>query len=399
MKAIIATALAFPVLFLVLLVIPIVGGQDDVNAALSSCDVQVAVSGTQAAACGCGLGGVLNNVSSTGPSLLNPEGGASTSPTVGPELPPSKVKGFTAEQVKIATTIVATGKALNVPPRGIAIGIMTAYGESNLRNINYGDRDSIGIFQQRGNGAWGSRADRMNPAVASANFFKALTKVPGWEGMEPTLAAHAAQVNADPYYYQPYWDLGLKLYSALEGTLAAKLANPDVVTCAVAGPGTSDVQFTPSGIAYVGAFPPDQLRARAEKFVQAGKSDPYFHANGGTWYRKCQRFVANLSGRIASGFPTASDGWAHAVATKAAHPATAPDGQSPPVGAWLYFKDSNPAGHVTVYLGDGLAAGTDLPTSGQIGIVAADAPVTKWGQTYLGWVAPWGAPNTGSKGA
>ena len=50
--------------------------------------------------------------------------------------------------------------------------MMTAIGESNLVNVNYGDLagpDSRGLFQQRANGAWGSYADRMNPRIAATN--------------------------------------------------------------------------------------------------------------------------------------------------------------------------------------------------------------------------------------
>lgn len=313
----------------------------------------------------------------------------------------ASVPGFNAEQVRNAAAVVAAGKALNVPERGIAIGLMTAYGESNLINVDHGDAvgpDSRGIFQQRDNGAWGSYADRMNPTRAAASFFTKLLEVPGWQSMEPTLAAHAVQINADPYHYAKYWSIGLKLYGALEGTDAASLANPSEVVCAEPAAGSTGMQFTPSGVAYVGAYAPDELMARARRYDTAGGSDPYFGDNAG-WYRLCQHFAANLSGRSSSGFPTAADGWSHFVATGAAHPATAKDGQAPPVGAWLYWKGSDPAGHVAVYLGNGLIATTDLPDSNEIGIVPATDPVTKWNQNYLGWAAPWAAAGTGSKAA
>lgn len=325
---------------------------------------------------------------------------ASNAPVAATGLP--KVEGFSEEQVKNAAQIVAAGKALNVPPRGLAIGLMTAYGESTLHNVDHGDTagpDSRGLFQQRT--SWGSLTDRLNPYTAATAFFKALLKVPGWQGMAPTQAAHAVQANADPNYYAPYWETGLKLYAALQGTSAAALANPVVANCTsgTGDSGTSQIAFTTSGTPYVGEFQPVELMARAQAFVDAKTSDPYFHTVNGSWFRKCQHFVANLSGRATSGFGTAADGWSHFVSTGAAHPATAPDGQAPPVGAWLYWRSAfNPAGHVTVYLGNGKSASTDLPVEGRVGIVPADAPATDWHQTYLGWAAPWAAPGTGSKG-
>ncbi|GAB3868554.1 hypothetical protein GCM10028801_44670 [Nocardioides maradonensis] len=368
----------------------------DGAAAGSSSGAVVPAVGTGAGCCGGGPDPLAQLGIGPVAATVSPQG-------LGQQGAPPSVPGFAADQVRNAMAVVGAGKTLNIPPRGIAIGLMTAYGESKLHNINYGDRDSIGIFQQRNNGAWGTTADRMSPQVAAANFFKALLRVPGWQGMSPTLAAHAVQANADPNYYQPYWQTGLRLYAALQGTAAAQLANPASFDCSsTTTGGTSQISFTTSGVAYVGPYPPDQLMARAQAFVQAGTYDPFFHTVNGSWYRKCQHFVANLSGRAMSGYNTAADGWAHYVSTSAAHPATAADGQSPPIGAWLYFKSANAgdtAGHVVVYLGNNMIASTDLPTTGRVGIVPASMPITKWHQTYLGWAAPWAAPGTGSSAA
>ena len=97
---------------------------------------------------------------------------------------------------------------------------MTAIGESTLTNVDHGDfvgPDSRGLFQQRANGAWGSYADRMNPRIAATNFFRALLGVSGWESMQPTLAAHAVQRNADPTYYAPYWNYAVLIVGTLGG--------------------------------------------------------------------------------------------------------------------------------------------------------------------------------------
>jgi surface antigen len=130
----------------------------------------------------------------------------------------TKLDGYTGEQLRNAAAIMNAGKTLNLPARGQMISVMVALGESSLRVLDHGDGagpDSRGLFQQRDNGAWGSYADRMDPARSAGNFIKALQKVAGWEQLEPTIAANRVQRNADPYHYQKYWPEAVKLVQAL----------------------------------------------------------------------------------------------------------------------------------------------------------------------------------------
>ena len=133
---------------------------------------------------------------------------------------PASVAGYSGDQLANAAVIITTGADLAVPARGQAIAVMTAMGESSLRVVDHGDTagpDSRGLFQQRDNGAWGTYADRMNPATSAAMFYRALLAVPGWETLEPTLAAHAVQRNADPNHYTRYWPAALEVVTALTG--------------------------------------------------------------------------------------------------------------------------------------------------------------------------------------
>ncbi|MBO0727922.1 MAG: peptidoglycan DD-metalloendopeptidase family protein [Acidimicrobiaceae bacterium] len=143
---------------------------------------------------------------------------ASTSPAGAP--------GLDAEQSANAAKIIAAGRAPGVypgypdglPVRGQAIAIMTALGESGLRVLDHGDTagpDSRGLFQQRS--SWGSLADRMDPTVSATLFYNALIQVPGWQTIQPTLAAHAVQRNADPHYYTQFWDQAASIVAALGG--------------------------------------------------------------------------------------------------------------------------------------------------------------------------------------
>lgn len=133
---------------------------------------------------------------------------------------PANVAGYSGEQLENAGAIVDAGNALGVPSYGVNIAVMTAIGESGLRVLDRGDAagpDSRGLFQQRGNGAWGSYEDRMDPTISATNFYKALLKVPGWQQMDPTEAAHAVQGNADPNHYTKFWTTAQQLVAQLTG--------------------------------------------------------------------------------------------------------------------------------------------------------------------------------------
>jgi surface antigen len=145
-----------------------------------------------------------------------------------------KVDGYSTEQLRNAAAIMNAGKSLNLSAKGQMVSVMVALGESGLRVLDIGDGagpDSRGLFQQRGNGAWGSYADRMNPTTSAANFIKALKGVAGWELLEPTIAANRVQRNADPYHYQKYWPEAVKLVQALSSSKFSLQGND----CAVPG--------------------------------------------------------------------------------------------------------------------------------------------------------------------
>lgn len=130
------------------------------------------------------------------------------------------IAGYTGEQLTNASAIIDAGNSLGVPSYGVNIAVMTAMGESGLRILDKGDAagpDSRGLFQQRDNGVWGSYSDRMDATISSTNFYKALLKVPGWQQMQPTEAAHAVQGNADPSYYTKFWTTAQQVVAGLTG--------------------------------------------------------------------------------------------------------------------------------------------------------------------------------------
>ncbi|HEY0246819.1 MAG TPA: hypothetical protein VGC45_01035 [Gryllotalpicola sp.] len=133
-------------------------------------------------------------------------------------VPRGPIAGFCQAQLVNAAQIMTAARARGIGVRTQAVGVMTAIGESRLRNLSYGDAagpDSRGIFQQRDNGAWGTLADRMDPYTASVNFFLKLTSVDGWRTMAPTRLAHVVQGNADPDYYARFWPEAQTIVGAL----------------------------------------------------------------------------------------------------------------------------------------------------------------------------------------
>ncbi|MCT9819572.1 peptidase M23 [Microbacterium sp. W1N] len=125
---------------------------------------------------------------------------------------------YSDAQLANAQTIIAAGRDAGFGDRDVTIAVMTALGESSLRNIDYGDWEtsgvtnpdgtrttSIGLFQQQD--GWGTREQRLDPYTAATLFYRAMERrVPDRASVEPTLVAHRTQVNKDPQHYARYWD-------------------------------------------------------------------------------------------------------------------------------------------------------------------------------------------------
>ncbi|GGK36669.1 hypothetical protein GCM10010124_31640 [Pilimelia terevasa] len=98
---------------------------------------------------------------------------------------------------------------------------MTAMQESGLRNLPGGDRDSVGLFQQRPSQGWGTVAQLRDPAYAATKFYQRLAKVPGWERMSVTDAAQAVQRSAYPNAYAKHEPAAIRLLTAIGTGLPA----------------------------------------------------------------------------------------------------------------------------------------------------------------------------------
>ncbi|RVU20494.1 NlpC/P60 family protein [Streptomyces antnestii] len=124
-----------------------------------------------------------------------------------------------ADQVPNAKTIQATGVAMNIPARGQVVALATALQESGLRNLTYGDRDSLGLFQQRPSMGWGTASQILDPVHASTKFYEGLKKVSGWQSLSVTQAAQAVQKSGFPEAYAKWEPLATALQKAIEPLL------------------------------------------------------------------------------------------------------------------------------------------------------------------------------------
>lgn len=136
-------------------------------------------------------------------------------PTISAHVAGQGTVTMTDEQMGNAAIIVHVGEKTQVSDNGLVIAIMTALQESGLRNIDYGDRDSIGLFQQRPGAGWGTHDEIMDPNYSSVAFYggpnhpspphpRGLLGVSHWEQMDKGAAAQAVQVSAFPDAYKKW---------------------------------------------------------------------------------------------------------------------------------------------------------------------------------------------------
>lgn len=124
---------------------------------------------------------------------------------------------LTGEMRENAGIIFQVGKNLGVSDYGIVIALATAMQESSLKNIDYGDKDSVGLFQQRTSQGWGTLAQIMEAKYSARAFFggptgpnagkvRGLLDIKNWSTMSLAKAAQAVQISAFPDAYQK-WEL------------------------------------------------------------------------------------------------------------------------------------------------------------------------------------------------
>ncbi|WP_208298589.1 hypothetical protein [Streptomyces liangshanensis] len=130
---------------------------------------------------------------------------------------------MTPEQAGNAAVISAVGTTRGLPERAVTIALATALQESALRNLGHGDRDSLGLFQQRPSKGWGTAAQILDPVYAAGQFYDHLVKVPGYSRLPLTEAAQRVQRSGFPQAYAKHEPDAALLSAALTGRAPAAL--------------------------------------------------------------------------------------------------------------------------------------------------------------------------------
>ncbi|HKD87154.1 MAG TPA: hypothetical protein VKB62_01380 [Streptosporangiaceae bacterium] len=161
--------------------------------------------------------------------------------------PANQAVQLSISQAGIAATIAGVASHQGMPVRAVAIAYATALQESKLANLQYGDQDSLGVFQQRPSQGWGTARQIENPVYASGRFFAVLATVPRYRRLPIYQAAQDVQRSADGSAYAQYAGVGTELARAFTG------AKPNEVWCSYGSP-VRRAQLAAARTALDGAF-------------------------------------------------------------------------------------------------------------------------------------------------
>ncbi|MGP7960488.1 hypothetical protein ACTVCO_06710 [Sanguibacter sp. A247] len=176
---------------------------------------------------------------------------------------------FSPDQAQNVALFAAMAAERRLPARAVTIAIATAMQESRAVNIDYGDRDSVGLFQQRPSQGWGSVEQIMDPVYSTGKFYDGLVKVRDYTSLDVTVAAQAVQRSGFPDAYAQHegraraWasaltaqdgaDLTCELRPSLPGgdvRVFAKRASRDMPSASVtADAATRTVRLSPGSLA------------------------------------------------------------------------------------------------------------------------------------------------------
>lgn len=298
-------------------------------------------------------GGVTGDGSAGSVVLTAAQMAATTCAVSGP------VTGLSAAQAANADLIVSAAMAASAESaRAAQIAVMTAVTESGLRNLDHGDRDSLGLFQQRPSQGWGTPAQVMDPTYATDTFIGRLLAVPGWQSDRPWVAAEAVQRSryADGSNYQPNWVAAGRIVAAVlvEGDSPGACGQG---TGGLAGPHTAS--GLPAGYVIPAGTPPEHAAAVAYALGQLAK--PYVWGASGPSSFDCSGLTMAawaMAGVHLEHYTGDQQNEGQPVSPAATEPGDLvliPGSDSPAPGV---------AGHVGIYLGDGLVISALDPAYG-----------------------------------
>ncbi|WP_414944854.1 C40 family peptidase [Amycolatopsis sp. cmx-11-32] len=266
------------------------------------------------------VGGVASVFSGSGQGTCAPEGASATS-----------AAGYGPEQMGHAATIVAVGKQMQVPEYGWVIAVAAAMQESKLRNLDYGDRDSLGLFQQRPSQGWGTPDQIRTPTYAATQFYQHLLRVPKWQQMSVAEAAQTVQRSGFPDRYADH-ELGAR---QIVGALAG-------VSCAdTAGTGTGDCNNIQA---------PTAAALTAINYACGQRGLPYVWGGDGPGNGDAG---FDCSGLTKAAYHAAGISLPRTAHTQFLDGPRIPAGQPLLPGDLVFYGNTSKIHHVGLYLGDG----------------------------------------------
>lgn len=279
----------------------------------------------------------------------------------------AKTADLSPAQLGNAQIIAEVGVRMGVPMPGEMIAIATALQESTLQNLDHGDRDSLGLFQQRPSQGWGTPAQIMNPVYAAQQFYRQLLQIPRWRSMRTTDAAQAVQRSGYPEAYEKWAGEAATLAAEFtgdavgaSGLACTPLDSGDNTTAAAAvnAAGYRIPPGTPIPIAAVITF----------ALAQLGK--PYVYGATGPNAYDCSGLVQAAYARIGIRLPrTTFD------QVNIGQPVYNTSQLQPGDLLFIPGSDGTPTapGHVGIYLGNNL-----LVQAPQTGEVVKLSPLDQW---------------------
>ena len=196
--------------------------------------------------------------------------------TSGAQLPAGTYGGqaLNAEQATNASIIFAVAASLKLTAHDASMGIGCSMQEASLINLDHGDRDSVGLFQQRPSQGWGTKAQCMDPTYAATQFFNHLVKVPNYETLPYTQAIQAVQRSGFPDAYAKWQTMSDAVVAKLQ-SLNQNSSNAQSIT-----------NTTPSGSSGIGMAAPAgatgrNVAAYGYNLITSRASNPIHYTLGG----------------------------------------------------------------------------------------------------------------------
>lgn len=276
------------------------------------------------------------------------------------------------DQLRNAETIWAVGKGMGMSDRDCTLALMCAMQESTLRNLSGGDRDSVGLFQQRPSMGWGTVAQCTNPTYAATQFYKHLKNVKNRDSMSETRAIQAVQSSGLPDAYQKWLNMASAMANQLKTMTKSTSSGGSGAASSIVSttpPKGASVSVAPSGKT-ISSLPTGASMATTAQSLCTKYTIPYEQHQRRSFAdmmktppitMDCSLFVsssmARTLGRLPTNYPSAPRvanmvPWA---LSNGGRKVSVAEGSKTP-GAWMVVLDGKNTNHIGISLGGGQVA-------------------------------------------